>query len=255
MAGIVVPAAFAASFNASSQATWSGLMMEGAVGPTGFPKIQLMPMRISDTPMIRMIDPVTTGGKNRNMRLTSGAIRMPKIPAPIIEPNIRRAPSAPGALPAMATMGATDAKVTPIITGRRMPNHWVAPKDWIKVTRPQQNKSAEIRKATSSGGSFSARPTMSGTATAPAYMTRTCWIPRAANRGAGRTSSTACVDDIVFPFCVSHFFRSGRLFFFAPCSALKPKWRGANIRLLETQTCFSGPPPCHRQGLQSMLRE
>jgi hypothetical protein len=45
---------------------------------------------------------------------------------------------------AIATMGATEAKVTPIITGSLMPNHWVAPSDWISVTRPQQNRSAEI---------------------------------------------------------------------------------------------------------------
>ena len=58
----------------------------------------------------------------------------------------------------MATIGPTAAKVTPIITGSRMPNHWVAPKDWISVTMPQTNRSAEIRKATSAGSSFSARP-------------------------------------------------------------------------------------------------
>ena len=39
-------------------------------------------------------------------------------------------------------------------------------------------------------GSFSAPPTMSGTATAPAYMTRTCWRPRRVSRVGGRTSST-----------------------------------------------------------------
>ena len=33
--------------------------------------------------------------------------------------------------------------------------------------------------ATSSGGSFSARPIINGTAIAPAYMTSTCWMPSA----------------------------------------------------------------------------
>ena len=68
---------------------------------------------------------------------------------------------------AIATIGPTEAKVTPIITGSLMPNHCVAPSDWISVAMPQQKRSAEIRSATSSGVSFSARPTISGTATAP----------------------------------------------------------------------------------------
>ncbi len=64
--------------------------------------------------------------------------------------------------------------MTPIITGSWMPNQRVMPRDWMIVAMPQQNRSAEIRKATSCGDSFSARPTISGTATAPAYMTSTC---------------------------------------------------------------------------------
>ena len=50
--------------------------MFGAVGPTALPKIQLMPTRIRLTPITTMIVPVTTGGKKRSIRLTSGAIRM-----------------------------------------------------------------------------------------------------------------------------------------------------------------------------------
>ena len=90
----------------------------------------------------------------------------------------------------MATMGATEAKVTPIITGSLMPNHWVAPSDWISVTMPQQNRSAEISMATCSGLSFRARPTISGTATAPAYITSTCCRPNAVSLPVGSTSST-----------------------------------------------------------------
>ena len=52
-------------------------------------------------------------------------------------------------LAAIATIGATEAKVTPIITGSLMPNHWVAPSDWISVATPQQKRSAEISIATS----------------------------------------------------------------------------------------------------------
>ena len=166
----------------------------GAVGPTGLPKIQLMPTRIRLMPIVAMIVPVTTGGKKRSIRLTSGAIAIATKPAPITAPKIRPAPSVPGWLAAIATIGATDANVTPIITGSLMPNHWVAPSDWIRVTRPQQNRSAEISIATWSGVSLSARPTISGTATAPAYMTRTCCRPRATRRGVGSLSSTALAD-------------------------------------------------------------
>ncbi len=148
---------------------------------------------------------------------------MPIAPAAMIDPNRILAPSGPGFPSAMATIGPTAAKVTPIMTGILMPNHWVAPKDWMMVTRPQQNRSAEIRKATSCGVRFKARPTMSGTAIAPAYMTRTCCIPSAARRGSGNTSSTGwTVDDMVFsrskPAASSKFLAAGcfRMTVFAP---------------------------------------
>jgi hypothetical protein len=67
----------------------------GAVGPTGLPKIQLMPTRIRLMPMTAMMVPVTTGGKKRSMRLTMGAIRMEMTPAPMTAPKIRRAPAWP----------------------------------------------------------------------------------------------------------------------------------------------------------------
>ena len=85
-------------------------------------------------------------------------------------------------LPAIASIGATDAKVTPIITGRRMPTPG-KPIDWIKVAMPQANRSALISTAICSGGSLSARPMISGTATAPAYITSTCWSPSVNRRG------------------------------------------------------------------------
>lgn len=86
-------------------------------------------MRIKLMPMTAMMVPVTTGGKKRSIRLTMGAIKMEMIPAPMIEPKISPAPAVPGLLLAMATIGATDAKVTPIMTGNLMPNHCVAPND------------------------------------------------------------------------------------------------------------------------------
>ena len=90
---------------------------------------------------------------------------------------------------AIDSIGPTEAKVTPIMTGSRMPTPG-KPRHCTSVARPQANRSALIRKATSSGGSFSARPMISGTATAPAYMTSTCCRPSASSRGAGSVWST-----------------------------------------------------------------
>ena len=152
-----------------------------------------MPTRISVMPITRMIVPVTTGGKNRSIRLTIGAISTPMTPAAMIAPKIIRAPSAPGWVSAIDTIGPTEAKVTPIITGMRTPNQGVRPSDCRIDTTPQQKRSAEIRNATSSGGSCSARPMISGTAMAPAYMTSTCCRPSVKSFGAGSISSTGWV--------------------------------------------------------------
>ena len=162
----------------------------GAVGPTCSPKIQSMPMRISVTPMTRMMVPVTTGGKKRRMRLITGASSMAITPAPISAPKIIRAPSMPGWTRAMEIIGPTAAKVTPIITGMRMPKSGVQPSDWMIDTSPQAKRSAEIRNATCSGARPSTRPMISGTAMAPAYMTSTCWMPSVNRRAGGSISST-----------------------------------------------------------------
>ena len=55
----------------------------------------------------------------------SGALGTPMIasPVPIMAPKMRPAPATPGLLFAIATIGATEAKVTPIITGSLIPNH------------------------------------------------------------------------------------------------------------------------------------
>lgn len=111
------PGAPAAACASASHLRCSGLGTLGAVGPTGLPKIQLMPTRIRLMPMTAMMVPVTTGGKKRSMRLTSGAIRMEITPAPITEPKISPAPAVPPVVCAIEIMGATEAKVTPIITG------------------------------------------------------------------------------------------------------------------------------------------
>ena len=62
------------------------------------------------------------------------------------------------------------------------------------VAIPQANRSALMRKATSSGDNLRARPRMSGTATAPAYITSTCCSPKVSSFGTGRTSSTGWIS-------------------------------------------------------------
>src|SRR5882757_2153562 len=94
---------------------------------------------------------------------------------------------------AIDSIGPTDAKVTPIMTGSRMPTPG-KPIHCTKVASPQANRSALIRKATSSGGSLSARPMIKGTATAPAYITSTCCRPSANRRGVGNIWSTGWIS-------------------------------------------------------------
>ena len=92
---------------------------------------------------------------------------------------------------AMDSIGPTEAKVTPIITGSRMPVPR-NPTHCTSVATPQANRSALMRKAMSSGDRRSARPMMSGTATAPAYMTSTCCKASGTSRGSGSFWSTGC---------------------------------------------------------------
>ena len=123
-----------------------------------------MPIRINEIPMTAMIVPVTTGGKKRSSELMNGATMRPNIPAAMTEPKMPPSPSS--GLPAMASIGATEAKVTPIMIGRRIPNGPM-PIDCMSVTMPQAKRSALTRIAICSGGSFKARPMINGTATAP----------------------------------------------------------------------------------------
>ena len=180
----------------------------------GPPSAQPTPTRIRLMPMIAMMVPVTTGGKKRSSRLMKGAMKIDRMPAPMIAPKIARAPSGPPCTLAIATIGPTAAKVTPIITGSLMPKYLPKPSDWISVTRPQQNRSAEMSRATCSGPKPSARPTIRGTATAPAYITSTCCMPNAASRPPGSFSSTGWTGSlppcsarsdmfVSFMFCVS----------------------------------------------------
>lgn len=128
------------SATALSQSAWAWSMICGAVGPTGLPKIQLMPKRIRLTPGTRMILPVATGGKKRRIVANMGAIRIEMTPAALMAPMIARALG--GAVRVGHGHHRHDGgKVTPIITGWRMPSHCVAPGDWIRVTIPQTMRS------------------------------------------------------------------------------------------------------------------
>ena len=94
---------------------------------------------------------------------------------------------APVAIPAVikAIIGATDAKVTPIMIGNLTPTNGM-PRAWIRVAMPHASKSALISTPTSAGDICRARPMISGTATAPAYMTRTCCRPSAISLCGGK---------------------------------------------------------------------
>ena len=123
---------------------------------------------------------------------------------------------------AIDSIGPTEAKVTPIITGSRMPTPG-KPIHCTSVASPQANRSALIRNATSSGGSFSARPMISGTATAPAYMTSTCCRPSASSRGAGSIWSTGWISlVVVMDFPQARAFGPARIPIQGPCQKLVP---------------------------------
>jgi len=163
------------------------------MGPAA-PAAQLMPMRMREMPMTEMMEPVTTGGKSGRSQLMTGAARMPKMPAAMTAPKMPVMPMVGSR--AMTTMGLTAAKVTPIITGRRMPKRQM-PRAWMRVTTPQAKRSALIRRASWSLGSLRAPPTISGTATAPAYITSTCWIPSRESLPRGSISSTGWTPCVV----------------------------------------------------------
>ena len=130
-----------------------------------------MPTPISDKPITAITVPTTTGGKKRSNFPIIGARKIPTTPAAIVAPNTSRMPS-PGFVP-IATIGPTAANVQPMMTGKRMPKIQ-RPNVWISVATPQENRSALMRNAIWSFGSLSAAPRISGTATAPAYITSTC---------------------------------------------------------------------------------
>ena len=136
----------------------------------------------SDKPIEVMTVPVTSGGKKRTTLDMKGAMIIPKKPAAMVAPKMPVMPI-PG-IPAIATMLPTAAKLAPIITGMRMPIGPM-PSDCTMVAIPATNKSALIRKAISSRLRPAACPMISGTATAPPYMSNTCCKPTRINCNIG----------------------------------------------------------------------
>ena len=90
----------------------------------------------------------------------------------------------------MMIIGLSTVNVAPATTGSRTPKILPMPTLWITVAMPETNRSALTSSPMVDVGSPSAPPTMSGTATAPAYMMNRCCRPSMNSRGAGSTSST-----------------------------------------------------------------
>ena len=138
------------------------------------PPAQLTATGNSDRPIDVMTVPVTRGGKKRTTLDINGAMIIPKKPAAMVAPKIPVRPM-PG-IPAIATMLPTAAKLAPIMTGMRIPIGPM-PSDCTMVATPATSRSALIKKAISSRLRPAACPMISGTATAPPYISSTCCKP------------------------------------------------------------------------------
>src|ERR1700742_1477217 len=136
--------------------------------------------------MTQMTVPDTSGGKNRNSIENGLAISRPNTPAQSSAPYTAPSPY----FWAMMIIGLSTVNVAPATTGRRTPRIFPMPTLWIRVATPDTSRSALTSSPMVEVGSFSVPPTMSGTATAPAYMMNRCCRPRTNSRGAGSTSST-----------------------------------------------------------------
>ena len=150
------------------------------------PAMRLTSAPISDSPMTQMTVPATSGGKNRIIIENGLAMSRPNTPEQSIAPYTAASPYCC----AMMIIGLSTVNVAPATTGSRTPKILPMPTLWIIVAMPDTNRSALTSRPIVDIGSFSAPPTMSGTATAPAYMMNRCWSPRTNSRGAGSTSST-----------------------------------------------------------------
>ena len=130
-----------------------------------------------EMPMTVMTEPVTTGGKKCSSLLNTPESRKPITPATITAPKMYCSPTTPppASLP-MASIEATAANEVPCTSGSRAPIRQM-PSVCSRVARPETSRAAVSRYARSPKGSPSAVPTISGTATTPAYMLMTCCRP------------------------------------------------------------------------------
>jgi hypothetical protein len=119
-----------------------------------------------------MIEPVTTGGKNRTRRAKNVATTSPMRPAAMTAPNTGRSPPSS----AMATIVETLANEIPCTMGSRAPNG-PRPRVCSRVASPLTKIPAVTRSAMSVGASPAAPPRMSGGAMTPPYMVRMCCAP------------------------------------------------------------------------------
>lgn len=126
------------------------------------------------SPIVVMMTPVTTGGKNRTMRAKNGATSRPSTAAPITEPKTAGSPPPEAIAPIVATL----ANETPCTSGSWEPKNGT-PTDCRIVERPPMNRQDATRIAISDGGRPAAPPMMSGTAMMPPYIVSTCWSPNA----------------------------------------------------------------------------
>jgi len=141
----------------------------------GCPLIHFPAMGRSDMPMTVMIDPVTTGGKNRRMLAKNGTMKKAMSPATMVAPYAVRRPSCPW--PATIAVSVdTEAKEMPCTRGSCAPRYGT-PSVCSTVARPLTNKAQEIRKAISAPFSPAAPPMMMGTAITPPNIDRMCCIP------------------------------------------------------------------------------
>ena len=127
----------------------------------------------SETPMIVITTPVTTGGKNLSSLAKNGAMMMPMAPEASTAPNTAGMPPPPLR---MAIMVATPEKEVPWTSGSWAPKNGT-PRVCRMVARPPMNRQLATSTPISAVSMPAAPPITSGGAMMPPYMVSTCWKP------------------------------------------------------------------------------
>ena len=121
-------------------------------------------------PIVVMIDPVTTGGKNRSTRAKNGAIRNPNTEATMMEPITDGMPPPVASTDSMVAIPVKD---TPCTSGSWQPIRG-SPHACRNVANPPTNRAAATSRAVVAASYPAAPATTSGTAMSPPYMVRMC---------------------------------------------------------------------------------